>query len=225
MGYIRVYNDTHSPVILHGLNRDYTVAPANEVRSGSEDLPEEDVLYIASKSSVFERGTLRFEDGVMEQMMEKLRKPNWRKTYVTQADIEDVILHPTYENMMQVVAITSNTMIERYRGVLVQLQNKGQYGVSERVERVIRQRWEELRGGRVQSRITFPPDYFKVAAPAPDPKYEAMAAKQATLEAELERLRAELAATKAAPKTVESATAAAKPAPKPTRKQAPKKAE
>ena len=229
MGYIRIYNDTYSPIILHGLNRDYTVAPANESRPGSEDLPEEDVLYIASKSSVFERGTLRMEDDVMAATMEKMRKPHWRDTYLTQADIESMLLHPTYEGMMRVVQTTSNAMIERYRGVLVRLQNEGKYGVSERVERVVRQRWQELRSGKVRSEIKFPPDYFHVQPAPVDPK-------QAALEAELARVRAELEAVKAAAKKAEvtkpettklDAAPAPKTTPKPaaTRKAAPKKAE
>jgi len=159
--YIKVYNYARTPVILHGMNKDYVVeGTTSDERTSSENVLTDDVVYINDRSSVFRTGTLRFEDTEVEEMMEMLGNDNWRSTYITDPEIEDAILHPTYDAMLRILKTTNMGMIERYRGILVKIQTIGMQGVSEYVDYIIRERFRELGNGKIVSGIVLTPERF-----------------------------------------------------------------
>lgn len=197
MKYIRVYNYSSSPVILHGMNRDYTVEGRVDEHPMIEDIPEDEVNYINGKSNVFRTGMLRFDDSDTESMMEQLREIKWKETLMTEEDIEDAILHPTTEKLRRIVACNDRATIERYRAALVRIQNDGVYGVSTIADSVIRKRFTEITNGVAVSKITVPEGIKVVdnAAAAADydavkSQNEAMAEQIAEMQKQLDELRA-----------------------------------
>lgn len=208
MRYIRVYNYSPSPVVLHGLNRDYTVNGRINESPMIEDIPEEEVNYINGKSNVFRNGILRFDDHETDSIMEMLRNPNWKETVLTEADIEDAIVHPSTEKLRRIVACTDRFSIERYRAALVRIQSAGVDGVSAIADRVIRQRFNEIANGIVASRIVVPEgievrrkDDETTAYEAMKSENQAMAQQLAELQKQLDELRSAQKAARATRKT------------------------
>lgn len=215
MKYIRVYNYSSSPVILHGMNRDYTVEGRVDEHPMIEDIPEDEVNYINGKSNVFRTGMLRFDDSDTESMMEQLREIKWKETLMTEEDIEDAILHPTTEKLRRIVACNDRATIERYRAALVRIQNDGVYGVSTIADSVIRKRFTEITNGVAVSKITVPEGIKVVdnAAAAADydavkSQNEAMAEQIAEMQKQLDELRAAKEPAKTTRKTKTTKTEA-----------------
>lgn len=215
MKYIRVYNYSSSPVILHGMNRDYTVEGRVNEHPMIEDIPEDEVNYINGKSNVFRTGMLRFDDNDVDSMMEQLREIKWKETLMTEENIEDAILHPTTEKLRRIVACNDRATIERYRAALVRIQNDGVYGVSTIADSVIRKRFTEITNGVTVSKITVP-EGIKVidnAAVATDydavkSQNEAMAAQIVEMQKQLDELRAAKEPAKTTRKTKTTKTEA-----------------
>lgn len=197
MKYIRVYNYSSSPIILHGMNRDYTVEGRIDEHPMIEDIPEDEINYINGKSNVFRTGMLRFNDNDVDSMMEQLREIKWKETLMTEENIEDAILHPTTEKLRRIVACNDRATIERYRAALVRIQNDGVYGVSTIADSVIRKRFTEITNGVTVSKIAVPEGINVVdnAAVAADydtvkSQNEAMVAQIAEMQKQLDELRA-----------------------------------
>lgn len=157
MKYIRVYNESASPVILKGLNRAYVVNGRTGRDPMIEDIPADDVYYINGKSDVFRVGRLRFDDAEADAIMEELRNPNWRDTVMTSDMIDELIMTPTNDSLRRIIDCTSRPQIERYRAAMVSLQNANR-GVADIVSRVIRERYSEIANGITTSRIVLPGD-------------------------------------------------------------------
>ena len=215
MKYIRVYNYSSSPIILHGMNRDYTVEGRVNEHPMIEDIPEDEVNYINGKSNVFRTGMLRFDDNDVDSMMEQLREIKWKETLMTEENIEDAILHPTTEKLRRIVACNDRATIERYRAALVRIQNDGVYGVSTIADSVIRKRFTEITNGVTVSKIAVPEGINVVdnAAVAADydtvkSQNEAMAAQIVEMQKQLDELRAAKEPAKTTRKTKTTKTEA-----------------
>lgn len=215
MKYIRVYNYSSSPVILHGMNRDYTVEGRIDEHPMIEDIPEDEINYINGKSNVFRTGMLRFDDNDVDSMMEQLREIKWKETLMTEENIEDAILHPTTEKLRRIVACNDRATMERYRAALVRIQNDGVYGVSTIADSVIRKRFTEITNGVTVSKITVPEgikvvDNAAVAADydAVKSQNEAMAEQIAEMQKQLDELRAAKEPAKTTRKTKTTKTEA-----------------
>lgn len=112
-----------------------------------------EIETINSKGKIFKSGYLRFEEDEQEEIYDALRITNWREI-LTDKEIEDTILNPSYEKLNKIVGITDIAPFERIRSAYVKLSNNENNDISSRVARVISQRYEELKNGQKQTEIS-----------------------------------------------------------------------
>lgn len=102
-----------------------------------------EIRIVNSQSNIFREGNLRFDSELEKDVYEKLGIRDW-ENIMSDSQIRDIILHPTKEGLEKLIKITSASMFERVRGMLVQLDNSGMYDISVRVKNVISERYKEL---------------------------------------------------------------------------------
>lgn len=151
---INVYNYADNPVSLptHVNPDGYWFEPAIEGNPSMFPITFAEIRVANSQSQIFREGKLRFDKEVEEEVYKALKINNW-KDILTEKEIKDTILNPTKEKLERLVNITSLTVFDRVRGVLVSLQNSGEYDISERAAQVINYRYQELYRNKRKSEI------------------------------------------------------------------------
>ena len=153
---IRVYNECPFQVNLVGQRRDYIFPPCIDGEPTMNFVDFEEIEYAHSRGKVFNIGLLTFAEEDREGMYEALGVKNWKDKVWFNADIEDIIMHPTLEKMQRVIDIKDLITFERVRGMMVRFSNEKR-DVSQNVINLINARYRELNAGNVTSKIVIKP--------------------------------------------------------------------
>jgi hypothetical protein len=105
-----------------------------------------------SQSNIFREGILRFDPEFEKEVYEKLGIRDWEQI-LTDREIRKIILTPTKDGLEKIVKITSASLLERVRGLLIMLENSGRYDISLRVKDVVTRRHMELYNNQRKSDI------------------------------------------------------------------------
>lgn len=210
--FIKVYNKNNFVVSVTSREKPYVFAPIRDGVATMIPMTWEEIAYIHSSSSAFQRGLLCFEDDKQEEAMETLGIMNWRDI-ISNDEFEEIVKNPTADGVQKILAITEMSTFERLRGIFYSLKNAG-YDMSTRIEKIIEERFKELLNGKITSRIVVTP---KNLAPVSHEDMSDIKAKNEQLNAELEALKAQMAmlmssmaSTTAAPAEAEAEPVAAK---------------
>ena len=111
-----------------------------------------DEIRYANNSSAFRNGTLFFEKSREEEVYKELNITNW-EGILTNSDIREIILHPTYDGLGKIVSIKDSAAFERVRAVFHKLKQDGTHDVSVRVAQIINTRYKELLNRQINSSI------------------------------------------------------------------------
>lgn len=111
-----------------------------------------DEIRYANNSSAFRNGTLFFEKSREEEVYKELNITNW-EDILTNNDICEIILHPTYDGLSKIVSIKDSAAFERVRAVFHKLKQDGTHDVSVRVAQIINTRYKELLNRQINSSI------------------------------------------------------------------------
>lgn len=151
---INVYNYADNPFSLptHGNPEGYWFEPATNDEPSVFPISFSEIKIANSASQVFREGWLRFDAEVEEYVYKALKINNW-EDILSDKEIEKIILLPNKEKLEKLVTITSLSIFDRIRGVLVRLQNAGIYDISQRVVDVINYRYQELYRNKRKSEI------------------------------------------------------------------------
>lgn len=112
----------------------------------------QEIEFINSRSGVFRRGELRFEEDKEEEIFDLLHYPEWKKTLLSENDIKNLVMIPNKDNAERIISIKDNNTIERIRGVMNSLINQ-QVDVSTKMKNIINERFKEIRNGKIKSDI------------------------------------------------------------------------
>lgn len=104
------------------------------------------------QSQIFKEGYLRFDEDIQEDIYKALKIRDWEEI-LSEEEIKDIILHPTKEKLEKIIKITSMSMFDRVRSILIRLDNIGTYDIPKRVADVINNRYQELYRGIRKSEI------------------------------------------------------------------------
>lgn len=142
---VNVYNYADNPVSLptHIKPDGYWFESAIDDTPSMIPISFSEIRVANSQSQVFREGKLRFDKAIEASIYEALKIKDW-ENILTLKEIEDTILNPTQEKLEKIINITSISAFDRVRGVLVRLQNSGQYDISQRVIDAINYRYQEL---------------------------------------------------------------------------------
>ena len=153
---VRVYNECPFQVNLVGQRRDYIFPPCIDGEPTMNFVDFEEIEYAHSRGKVFNIGLLTFAEEDRDGMYEALGVKNWKDKVWFNADIEDIIMHPTLEKMQRVIDIKDLITFERVRGMMVRFSNEKR-DVSQNVINLINARYRELNAGNVTSKIVIKP--------------------------------------------------------------------
>lgn len=137
-----VLNYSPSQVAISTKYESYLVPGGTLESPGTLPLTFDEIAVVNSTSPVFKIGLLRFEPKDEEEMYDALSIVDWRDI-LTEEKIEDILLHPTKEDLERILAIDNIAYFERIRGVLIGLKSAG-VDVSNRVDNLIEKRRIEL---------------------------------------------------------------------------------
>lgn len=126
-----------------------------------DHLTFQEVEFVNSRSGVFRRGELRFEEDKQDEIFNQLHYPDWEKVLLSEDDVKNLVVNPNKENAERIVAIKDSNTIERVRGIMNSLINQ-QFDVSTKIKSIINKRFEELQNGKITSEIVV----GKISSPA-----------------------------------------------------------
>lgn len=141
-----VYNEGTSPVCITTKDVGYCIEGGQSIPLSMEEL-----IYLNGTTPVFRVGMLFFDKDEEEAVYDELKIHDW-KNIMHNSDIEDLLLHPTYDGLMKIINITINAYFERIRGVYTGLVNSG-VSINNKVSAVIQERFKEFRNGKIKSAI------------------------------------------------------------------------
>ena len=111
-----------------------------------------DEIRYANNSSAFRNGTLFFDKAKEEDVYKELNIDNW-KDILTNSDIEDIILHPSFDGLQKLIEIKDTASFERVRAAFHKLKQDGTHDVSVRVAQIINTRYKELLNRKIHTSI------------------------------------------------------------------------
>lgn len=144
-----------------------------------------------SQSQIFREGYLRFDEDVEESVYEALKIRDWQDV-LSDDEIRDILLNPTKDKLERIVRVTSMSMFDRIRSILISLDNAGTYDIPKRVADIVNNRYQELYRGIRKSEITITKSQQEISNTL---QSDVIADEIAKIKAELEKkIRAEIEA-------------------------------
>lgn len=184
---------------------------------GKQSYPftQDEIRQINGNSNAFKIGLLFFEKDCEEELYSDLRIRNW-KAILHNEQIEEMLMHPTADDVETILAIDSVAYFERVRGLCIMLKNTGKE-VPTKIDSMVNARWRELSSGRLGTSIS-----VKKSTPVAAEDFEAYKADMEKKVADLLAVVENLSAEKSEAKTASAAPAEAEPevATKPAEKSA-----
>lgn len=111
----------------------------------------DEIIYL-NNTNAFKSGLLTFEDDKKEEIYTALGISDW-ENILSNEDIRNIILSPTYEGLVKIVNIKDSGVFERVRGIYHKLRTSNEYDISMRVAQIIETRYKELKAKKAKSSI------------------------------------------------------------------------
>lgn len=161
-GTINILNYNDNPVVVSTRDTAYVLEPASGNVPSKTPFTIPEIQTMHGNGNAFESGNVRFEEEDEAEIYEILRIVNW-KDILTNDEIVDIILNPTYEGLKRIVDVKSSSVFERIRGIYTRLKNDECNDISNRIERIITTRYRELISGKSKTEIVLTPKDSKKA--------------------------------------------------------------
>lgn len=179
---INVLNYNENEVFVDSAREHYKFSASRDGKTPSiVPMSLDELQYIASNTDIIITGWLTFDENVKEELYEKLRIANW-KDILTNEDIKDILTSPTKEGLQKLIDIKSQTYFDRVRIVMFRLMQDG-VDITTKVNRIVEQRYNELRKKQRNSSIIITKKDTQVFATPEDVK--ALSEQNATLQSQL----------------------------------------
>lgn len=133
-------------------NKSYSFEPSVDGTTPTVIPMSIDEIRYANNSNAFRNGTLFFNKSREEEIYKELNILDWQNI-LTNNNIREIILHPTYDGLSKIVAIKDSAAFERVRATFHKLKQDGTHDVSVRVAQIINTRYKELLNRQINSSI------------------------------------------------------------------------
>ena len=141
---INVLNYNENEVFVDSSKEHYKFNASRDGKTPSIiSMPLSELQNICSNTDIIVTGWLTFDNDVKEKIFKELRVPDW-ENILTNEDIEEILVHPTLEGLQKIIDIQNQTYFDRVRIIMFKLIRKG-IDISTKVNRIITQRYDELR--------------------------------------------------------------------------------
>lgn len=150
--YIKVYNYSPVKICVETKTKSLVFEPCFDDVPTMEYMNFEDIEYVNSKSAVFRKGELRFDEEDETEIFDALRCLNWKDTILSESDIDDIIFKHDSKSIEKILSVKDISTIERIRGKVVFYVNEGK-DVSTNLVDIINRRFNEIRDGKLNTKI------------------------------------------------------------------------
>jgi len=148
----KVYNYNESRVSVEvAPQKFYSFLPSSDGITPTVIPMSLDEIRYANNSAAFRLGLLFFDKNDEDALYEELGISNYTDI-LKNADIEEIILKPTFEGLKRIVDIKELSVIERVLTVLFKLDADGSHDISSRARQIIDTRHYEISHG-IKSQI------------------------------------------------------------------------
>lgn len=139
-----VLNKNSSPIVVDTRYDGYVIPAGSENEPSSLPFSADEISQINSKAPVFKVGLLWFEPEFQKELYEEVCHIRDWQDILSDADIEDAIVHPTIEKLNRILAIQNPMYFERCYGIYMGLRNAN-CALQRNVITVMNLRYKEMR--------------------------------------------------------------------------------
>lgn len=139
-----VLNKNSSPIVVDTRYDGYVIPAGTEEEPSSLPFSADEISQINSKAPVFKVGLLWFEPEFQKELYEEVCHIRDWQDILSDADIEDAIIHPTIEKLNRILAIQNPMYFERCYGIYMGLRNTN-CALQRNVITVMNMRYKEMR--------------------------------------------------------------------------------
>lgn len=139
-----VLNKNSSPIVVDTRYDGYVIPAGSEDEPSSLPFSADEISQINSKAPVFKVGLLWFEPEFQKELYEEVCHIRDWQDILSDADIEDAIVHPTIEKLNRILAIQNPMYFERCYGIYMGLRNAN-CALQRNVITVMNLRYKEMR--------------------------------------------------------------------------------
>lgn len=139
-----VLNKNSSPIVVDTRYDGYVIPAGSEEEPSSLPFSADEISQINSKAPVFKVGLLWFEPEFQKELYEEVCHIRDWQDILSDADIEDAIVHPTIEKLNRILAIQNPMYFERCYGIYMGLRNAN-CALQRNVITVMNLRYKEMR--------------------------------------------------------------------------------
>lgn len=139
-----VLNKNSSPIVVDTRYDGYVIPAGTEEEPSSLPFSADEISQINSKAPVFKVGLLWFEPEFQKELYEEVCHIRDWQDILSDADIEDAIIHPTIEKLNRILAIQNPMYFERCYGIYMGLRNAN-CALQRNVITVMNMRYKEMR--------------------------------------------------------------------------------
>ena len=139
-----VLNKNSSPIVVDTRYDGYVIPAGTEEEPSSLPFSADEIYQINSKAPVFKVGLLWFEPEFQKELYEEVCHIRDWQDILSDADIEDAIIHPTIEKLNRILAIQNPMYFERCYGIYMGLRNTN-CALQRNVITVMNMRYKEMR--------------------------------------------------------------------------------
>lgn len=192
---IKVYNTCANFVSVRGMIREFAFDAAKDGFYPVVNMSYDDIESANNRNPhLFATGILTFDESERDEIYDALHHPNWRETIWTDETIEDALTYPNKEKMDRIIAVRDVLTIDRIRGVMTKLINKGKRPI-DKVVHVVNTRCNEIYTGKKVSEIVIAlPDSIE----KDDAEKKALKAENDKLAEQMKAMQDQIAALMAA---------------------------
>lgn len=145
------YNENRVSVVVSP-DKSYSFDPSSDGVTPTVIPMTIDEIKYANNSSAFKTGLLFFDKNKEKDIYELLNIPDW-ENILSNHNIQEILLHPTYEGLNRIISIKDSSTFERVRSAYQKLVAEGVHDISVRVEQIIKTRYKELLNKQVTTSI------------------------------------------------------------------------
>lgn len=145
-----------------------------------------DQIRFANNHNVFRNGFLFFDKSKEKDVYEIIGISDW-ENILTNDDIREIIIHPTFDGLNKLISIKDDAMFERVRAAYHKLKYENIYDISVRVAQIIETRYKELQNKKIHTSIVL--EKKDIATPIDNKEVENLKSANEAMQKQLEEMQ------------------------------------
>lgn len=180
------YNENKVSVMVSPTDS-FTFEPSIDGKTPSVIPMTMEQIRYANNYNAFLGGFLFFESDKAKEIYEELGINNWGNI-LSNKDIKNILLNPSYEGLKKIVEIKDSAIFERVRATFHKLKSDETADISIRVQQIINTRYRELQNKKIKSSIII--EKKDISVPASVEEIKSLREENKAMQLQLENMQA-----------------------------------